>query len=135
MLHTRIEMLKTYLTSLPPSYLTTPTPPEPSSDLPSPPHSGINHSILRSIQALLNRIPLLVPANQAAFERDRLAEKSDVSLVGLLGHLSKSVQGTREVGRKFGAIEQDRATRRAPQPILNEDFMSPSEKAKLLSLY
>lgn len=126
-------MLKAYLTSLRPSYLTTPTPPEPSSDLPNPPHSKINHPILRSIQALLDRLPLLVPANQAAFERDRLAERSDVSLVDLLGHLSKSLRGTKEVGRKFGIMEQARAARRAPPPILNADLMLPSQKVELLS--
>lgn len=135
MLHTRIELLKNYLTSLPPSYLTTPTPPEPPSEPPNPPHGEINHSILRSTQALLNRLPLIVPADQAAFKRDRQAERSDVTLVNLLGQVSKSVQVTREVGRKVGAIEQARKARREPQPILNEDFMLPSEKAKLLSLY
>lgn len=133
MLHTRIELLKTYLTNLPPSHLTTPNPPEPSSDFSSPSHSAINHPILRSIQALLNRLPLLLPANQASFERDRLAERSDVSLVDLLVHLSKSVQGTREVGRKFKVTEQARAAKRAPLPMSNEDFILPSEKASLLS--
>lgn len=132
MLHTRIEMLKAYLTNLPPSYLTTPTQPELSSDAPDPQHSKINHPILRSIQALLNRLPLLVP-NQAAFEHDRLAVRSDVSLVDLLGQLSKSVQGTREVGRKFGIVEQSRATKRLPAVVLNEDFMLPSEKADRLT--
>ncbi|KAL9018861.1 MAG: hypothetical protein Q9185_003832, partial [Variospora sp. 1 TL-2023] len=108
MLHTRIQLLKSYLTTLPPSYLTsasyTPAPAaeeeaEPTSTTPPAP---IDHSILRSIQALIHRLPLLIPADGTAFEHESLAEKSDVSLVALLGDLTKGTKNMREMGRKFG---------------------------------
>jgi COP9 signalosome complex subunit 6 len=121
MLHTRIQLLKTYLQNLPPSYLTTPPPPsDPSA---APPDSSdlssstttttttptqISHPLLRSIQALLHRLPLLLPADRASFAQESLAEKSDVSLVALLGSLSKSIKETREMGRKFGIVDHVR---------------------------
>ena len=69
-------------------------------------HTEINHPLLRSIQALLNRLPLLTPASAEAFEEQNLAQKSDVSLVSLLGSLSSNIKDTRELGRKFGIVEQ-----------------------------
>lgn len=122
-------MLKTYLTSLPPSYLNTPTSSEPSSDPPNPQHSEINHPILRSIQALVNRLPLVVPADHKAFEQDRLAERSDVALVDLLSHLTKSVRDVREVGRKFEVIEQARAAKKGPS-LASDDFLMSGEKVE-----
>jgi len=121
MLHTRIQLLKTYLQNLPPSYLTTPPPPSDPSAAPpdsSDPSSStttttttptqISHPLLRSIQALLHRLPLLLPADRASFAQESLAEKSDVSLVALLGSLSKSIKETREMGRKFGIVDHVR---------------------------
>ena len=49
-----------------------------------------------------------MPADQAAFEQESLAEKNDVSLVALLGSLNKSIKDTREMGRKFGLVDQTR---------------------------
>ncbi|KAL9595346.1 MAG: hypothetical protein Q9219_006500 [cf. Caloplaca sp. 3 TL-2023] len=126
MLHSRIQLLKAYLTSLPPSYLSSDNPSSPSTitngtsktpNEPSPPSSAPhqqpspqqpNHSILRSIQALLNRLPLLVPADGAAFHQDSLAVKSDVSLVALLGDLTRGTKDLRELGRKFGTVDNAR---------------------------
>ena len=125
MLHTRIQLLKQYLINLPPSYLTTPSPPD-SSRNPQPcNHTEINHPILRSIQALVSRLPLLLPADHAAFEQERLAEKSDVSLVDLLGNIGKSVKDTREMGRKFGIVEQTRQSAKRGGPTsFSDDFYS-----------
>ncbi|KAL8711136.1 MAG: hypothetical protein Q9225_007173 [Loekoesia sp. 1 TL-2023] len=114
MLHTRIQLLKSYLTSLPSFYLTdasaadgTMTDQAPASNIPE-----INHSILRSIQALANRLPLLVPADGTAFEQESLAEKSDVSLVALLGDLTKGTKNIREMGRKFGIVNSAKQRQR-----------------------
>ena len=101
MLHARIQLLRTYLQNLPPSYLTTSSPSDSSSTT-----TEINHPLLRSIQALLNRLPLLAPASPESFEEQNLAQKSDVSLVSLLGSLSNNIKDTRELGRKFGIVEQ-----------------------------
>ncbi|KAI4178448.1 MAG: hypothetical protein LQ346_007442 [Caloplaca aetnensis] len=106
MLHTRIQLLKTYLTSLPPSYLSDVSASNgdtnENNSSPSPPK--IDHSILRSIQALVNRLPLVIPADGAAFEHESLAEKSDVSLVALLGDLTRGTKNIREMGRKFNVV-------------------------------
>ncbi|KAL8789320.1 MAG: hypothetical protein Q9213_001243 [Squamulea squamosa] len=106
MLHTRIQLLRSYLTSLPPSYLTAPsqTNGAPNDDAPSPSGTDINHPILRSIQALVNRLPLLIPSDGTAFEQESLSEKSDVTLVELLGDLTRGTKDIREMGRKFGVV-------------------------------
>ena len=104
MLHARIQLLRSYLAHLPPSYLTRAdrTVSDADSDsAPDPNRTEINHPILRSIQALVNRLPLLIPSETGAFQDEMLAEKNDVSLVALLGTMSKSVKDVREVGRKF----------------------------------
>ncbi|KAH0565534.1 hypothetical protein GP486_001067 [Trichoglossum hirsutum] len=97
MLHSRIRLLNAYLSSLPPSYLTSAE----HRDTPQSQTTEVNHTILRSIQALTNRLPLIIPADRTAFENEMLAEKNDVSLVALLGSLTRSVRDIREVGRKF----------------------------------
>jgi COP9 signalosome complex subunit 6 len=96
MLHSRIRLLNSYLSSLPPSHLTGTAEPQPQHQT-----VQVNHKILRSIQALTNRLPLIIPADRTTFETEMLAEKNDVSLVALLGSLSRSVRDMREVGRKF----------------------------------
>lgn len=114
MLHTRIQLLKSYLTSLPPSYLTNVSPADGTmtDEAPASNPPEINHSILRSIQALVNRLPLLVPADGIAFEQESLAEKSDVSLVALLGDLTKGTKNIREMGRKFGIVNRAKQRQR-----------------------
>lgn len=104
MLHARIQLLRSYLQNLPPSYLTTSSPSD-SSTTADIQHTEINHSLLRSIHALLNRLPLLAPASLESFEEQHLAQESDVSLVSLLGSLSNNIKDTRELGRKFGIVE------------------------------
>lgn len=125
MLHSRIQLLRTYLANLPPSYLTTSEPPDPSSETTTPSqHTEINHPILRSIQALINRLPLLIPANRGAFEHEVLAEKNDVSLVAMLGTLSKSVKDVSEMGRKFGIMDNSRQSNRKDNRMLGgDDFL------------
>lgn len=105
MLHTRLQLIKSYLTHLSPSYL------NPSSN-PQDSHTEINHPILRSIQALVNRLPLLLPADLDSFEQERMAEKSDVALVELLGSLTNSITEIAEMGRKFATVEGKRRTKR-----------------------
>ncbi|KAL8758312.1 MAG: hypothetical protein Q9184_003968 [Pyrenodesmia sp. 2 TL-2023] len=115
MLHTRIQLLKSYLTSLPPSYLSDVSASNGDTKEESSPSSApkIDHSILRSIQALVNRLPLVIPADGAAFEHESLAEKSDVSLVALLGDLTRGTKDIREMGRKFGIVNNAKQRSRA----------------------
>ncbi|KAI9758086.1 MAG: Peroxisomal membrane protein PAS20 [Chaenotheca gracillima] len=98
MLHSRIVLLKQYLSKLPPSYLTDPAA---SSTVSSEDQTELNFPLLRSIQALVGRLSLLIPADKAAFEREVLAEKNDVSLVTLMGSLTKSAKDISEAGRRF----------------------------------
>ena len=106
MLHTRIKVLKEYLTSLPPSYLTDTT--SSDSDMTDGPSSTgapqIDHTILRSVQALINRLPILIPANGLAFEQESIAEQNDVALVELLGDLTDGTKNIREMGKKFDIV-------------------------------
>ncbi|KAL8919048.1 MAG: hypothetical protein Q9208_007014 [Pyrenodesmia sp. 3 TL-2023] len=115
MLHTRIQLLKSYLTSLPPSYLSNVSASNgdanKESSSTSPP--TIDHSILRSIQGLVNRLPLVIPADGEAFEHESLAEKSDVSLVALLGDLTRGTKNIREMGRKFNVVNNAKQRSRA----------------------
>ena len=112
MLHARIQLLKTYLQKLPPSYLTTTSLEDESTEAPNAQHTEINYTILRSIQALINRLPLLTPASIDSFEEETLAQKSDVSLVSLLGSLGDNVKDVRELGRKFGIVEQSKQSKK-----------------------
>lgn len=127
MLHARIQLLKSYLTNLPPSYMSYPPQSDPHAASESPPQTEINHPILRSIQALLSRLPLLLPDNKAAFRQERLAEKTDVQLINLLGTIGKSLKETRELGRKFSIVDQCRqsAKRGGQNMFVTDDFYSP----------
>ncbi len=130
MLHTRIHLLRSYLNSLPLSYLTTPPPPETTGGNATPPHADtststpeINHRLLRSILALLSRLPLLLPPSHLHnFQQETLAEKADVELVALLGSMGKSVKEAREMGRKFGVVDSVRS--QGKKSLMNMSGMS-----------
>lgn len=100
---------------------------DPNSDSESTRYTEINHPILRSIQALLSRLPLLLPDNKQAFRRERLAEKTDVQLINLLGTIGKSLKETRELGRKFSIVDQYRqsAKKGVQTMFVADDFYSP----------
>lgn len=97
MLHSRISALKNHLTNLPPSYITTDSPPDPS--------EPIDHVIPRSILSLVAKLPLVVPGDIAAFDEAQAAERSNVELVQLLGGMGRNIQQTRELGSKFAMLE------------------------------
>ncbi|KAI9642539.1 hypothetical protein NHQ30_009344 [Ciborinia camelliae] len=103
MLQSRINLVAAYLQKLPPSYLSDGVASE--ADIESKNYAPVNHSILRSIQALLGRLSVLIPANSQGFEHELISEKNDVSLISLLSELTKSVHGIRETGKKFAVIE------------------------------
>ncbi|KAI1633969.1 COP9 signalosome complex subunit 6 [Biscogniauxia mediterranea] len=101
MLQSRINLLATYLERLPPSYLsgeTTAAPPDGQ-------HSTPSHTILRSIQALVNRLSLIVPSAAEAYEQEMLSEANDVHLMELLNDVMQSVSEARGVGKKFNVVE------------------------------
>ncbi|PQE22916.1 signalosome subunit protein [Rutstroemia sp. NJR-2017a BBW] len=109
MLHSRINLITVYLQNLPPSYIsdgvTSPA------DAESKKYTPVNQSILRSIQALLSRLSVLIPADSIGFEHELMSEKNDVTLISLLGELTKSVQEVRETGKKFSIVESGKSSR------------------------
>ncbi|KIX93731.1 uncharacterized protein Z520_10637 [Fonsecaea multimorphosa CBS 102226] len=112
MLQSRLELLRTFIQSLPPSYISapdsdtgtvplTPTAPE-SSHLPH----------LRNIQALLTRLSLLTPPTESTQDHPlasaSLAQANDVSLVSLLALLGQDIQALSELGRKAVTVEANK---------------------------
>lgn len=91
MLNERLSRLRAYLTTQPESYLTSATSTE-------PPPETTNHTLLRSINAMLSRLPLLAnTSTSVAAER----EKQDVHLTSLLASLTRSVSEAQSMGNKF----------------------------------
>lgn len=105
MLSSRISLIQTYLQDLPPTYISEgEIPQETSSD--DSPHAPIDHSILRSISALLIRLALLIPADSAAFERELTSEQNDVSIVSMLSIMTESIKDARLTGRRLATARQ-----------------------------
>lgn len=111
MLQSRISLIRKYLESLPP-----PTTSGVPSSTPKNSHLESSPEILRSIAALLSRLPLIVPSSSentetdtSKFNHDLLASRNDVNLVSLLNTLTQSIQSTRELGRKFGIVDAGRS--------------------------
>ncbi|KAI8942153.1 hypothetical protein NX059_000242 [Plenodomus lindquistii] len=104
MLSRRISLLRAYLDALPPSYLS-------DSSLPVAPHMDaqtslpLNHSILRSVSAMLARINILAPPDSGAFSLESQQEASDVQLVNLLSSITNSVSAARDLGRTSQIVE------------------------------
>jgi COP9 signalosome complex subunit 6 len=109
MLHARINLIAVYLQNLPPSYVSDSVPEGVESD--SKNYTPINHAVLRSIQALLSRLSLLIPADSAAFQQELMSEQNDVSLVSLLGQMTQSINDAREMGKKFSVVEAGKHTK------------------------
>ncbi|KAF9737733.1 hypothetical protein PMIN06_002353 [Paraphaeosphaeria minitans] len=111
MLSRRISLLRTYLASLPPSYISDPAlsrDPPPSNDHPLP----LNHSILRSVSAMLARINILAPPDVEAFTLESQQEASDVQLVQLLSSITNSVSAARDLGKKSQIVETGKSQSR-----------------------
>ncbi|KAF2966348.1 hypothetical protein GQX73_g7227 [Xylaria multiplex] len=106
MLQSRINLLATYLERLPPSYLTGDDTTMATSDVePTVP----SYTILRSIQALVNRLSLVVPSATEAYEQEMLSEANDVHLMELLNDVLQSATEVRGLGKKYNIVETSRA--------------------------
>ena len=91
MLSRRIMLLRAYLDSLPTSYLSDPSlPVDPTPDAQHP--LPLDHSILRSVSAMLARLNILGPPDSAAFTLESQQEASDVQLVNLLASITNSAE-------------------------------------------
>ncbi|THX30693.1 hypothetical protein D6D10_08585 [Aureobasidium pullulans] len=118
MLHQRINLIRAYLAELPPSYLTDASLPVGVSDPP------LNHQLLRSISAMLARLPLLAPPTtqssasttipatgipQSSIATASTQEQSDVHLVSLLASITRSVAQAKEMGSKYSIVQKAKA--------------------------
>lgn len=101
MLQSRISQIKTYLSQLPPSYLTDASIPISSST----DDNSTSHQILRSILALTSRLPHLLPADIDTFLQEQSAERADAAIVSLLGTLGRSVLDAKDLGRTYVIAE------------------------------
>ncbi|KXS95258.1 hypothetical protein AC578_9452 [Pseudocercospora eumusae] len=112
MLNERLNLIRNYLTTLTPSYLTDAT------STTAPPE-GTNHPLLRSVNAMLSRLPLLAPPTgqqiaadtqepKTILEQAGEREKQDVHLTSLLASLTRSISEAQSMGAKFGIVQRDR---------------------------
>ncbi|KAF5497418.1 COP9 signalosome complex subunit 6 [Colletotrichum sp. SAR 10_99] len=100
MLQGRIRLITSYLERLPSEYLPGVEQQEPAGE-----HTTPSHTILRQIQALVNRLELVVPSDVENFEKEVLCEENDVAIVSRLNDLMQSISGMRDLGKKFGVLE------------------------------
>nr|POF05859.1 cop9 signalosome complex subunit 6 [Quercus suber] len=118
MLNQRLSLIRMYLTSVPSSYLT-----DANSTTP-PPLDTTNHSVLRSINAMLARLPLLASpqtlSNPGAPPRHHFnpplesagtQEKQDVQLINLLATLTRGIHEAQSMGTKFAVVQKEQATK------------------------
>ena len=122
MLHSRVQLIKSYLESIPPSELTSPNGSEAIQNGVSDSAPQLDYPLLRSIQALLSRLPLLLPSTDLSnFNHENLAEKSEVDLISLLGSVGQGVRDLQGLGKKFAIIENSKnSARRSMLPLLPE---------------
>ncbi|KAI1450203.1 hypothetical protein F5Y02DRAFT_106113 [Annulohypoxylon stygium] len=105
MLQSRVNLLTTYLERLPPSYLS----PNNATNLSQAQYTTPSHTILRSIQALVSRMSLIVPSDKQAYEQEMLSEANDVHLMELLDNVMESITEARDAGKKYGIVESTRS--------------------------
>lgn len=111
MLADRLHLIRAYLSSQPTSRLTDAT-------SPVPPPDSTDFQVLRSINALLSRVPLLAPPESTETEesavsssslRDAAArEHEDVQLTALLAGLTRSVVEAQGVGVRYGVVQREK---------------------------
>jgi COP9 signalosome complex subunit 6 len=106
MLQSRIELVKTYLENLPPSFV---APGAKLDDLMDTDSTTPSNKILRQIQALVSRLDLIVPADKESFEREVFDETNDASLIILLNQVVQSANDARNAGKKTHVVETARA--------------------------
>ena len=112
MLQSRLNLLTAYLQSLPSSYLS-------DASIPLNPEqaSSLHQPTLRSISALLARLPLLTPPDTTSFTRESEQTASDVELISLLSSLTRTVQDVKELGKKWGLTEPRKGGRGHGGPL------------------
>lgn len=113
MLNQRVNLIRSYLTSLPESYLTDAN----STTLPA---DGTNYPLLRNVNSLMSRLPLLTPPTAApatngtheaaapSLHQTASREQQDVHLTSLLAALTRSVSETQTLASRFHSVQRER---------------------------
>ena len=113
MLNQRVNLIRSYLTSLPESYLTDAN----STELPA---DGTNYPLLRNVNSLMSRLPLLTPPTAApatngtheapvsSLHQTASREQQDVHLTSLLAALTRSVSETQTLASRFHSVQRER---------------------------
>ncbi|QIX01302.1 hypothetical protein AMS68_006819 [Peltaster fructicola] len=109
MLNQRLQLIQAYLSSLPASILT-----DAKETAPAPPDT--NFALLRSINAMLSRLPLLTPTNasEANVQQAALSGRQDVHLTSLLAALTQTVSESQGLGSRFQDVQRERASKERP---------------------
>lgn len=103
MLQARIDLIIKYLQKLPPPYMD-----EVNSEVAAGDHIEPSQTLLRLVQALVHRLSIVEPSDAEAFQEELLSEENDVSTIQLLTELMNRAGGTRDIGKKFHAIETEK---------------------------
>ncbi|OJD18212.1 hypothetical protein AJ78_01770 [Emergomyces pasteurianus Ep9510] len=101
-LESRLRLIKGYLSSISSQQL------DNQIQTASTSSPQISHALLRNIHSLISHLSLLTPQQSDTFSTESLAQANDVALVALLGQLGQSVQGMRELGKKFAIVDTAR---------------------------
>ncbi|KAL2428947.1 COP9 signalosome complex subunit 6 [Exophiala dermatitidis] len=115
MLQSRISLLRGFIQSLPPPYISDQQSAQLTSTSPDPSH--LSH--LRNIQALITRLSLLTPSSSTAAKSTSSAQpgplaaasqaqSNDVALANMLAIIGQDIQALSELGRKFATVEGSR---------------------------
>lgn len=116
MLHQRLVLIRAYLSSLPKTSLT-----QTDSTLPPPPDT--NFTLLRTVQSLLSRLPLLEPhhhdIHSSELAQAVTLEREDVHLTSLLASLTQSVAEAQSLGSKFADVQRERSSDKKSNAFTN----------------
>ncbi|TQV93150.1 hypothetical protein V2A60_003535 [Cordyceps javanica] len=104
MLRSRIQLLTTYLESIPASFTSKEAADDGSMDTDA---SAVTPSltVLREIKALTGRLGLVIPSDDESFYHEMASEKNNVETINLLSTLMQSIGQVREVGKKFAIVD------------------------------
>ena len=110
MLLTMVKVLESYLSCLPNEFVSGNKAgvitDEMRNNLSSTSTAVPDYSILRSVQALVNRLPLVVPSNEEAFNHEVQSETNDVKLLENIRDVLGQTSLAKSIGRKVFLVAQ-----------------------------
>ncbi|KAK1544186.1 signalosome subunit [Colletotrichum paranaense] len=125
MLQGRIRLITTYLERLPAEPLVGADQSDAASATTGA-KTTPSHTILRQIQALVNRLDLVVPSDAEGFEKEVLCEENEVAITSRLNDLMQSISGMRDLGKKFSIAESARVRNRGGAAAADFSSYGPS---------